>query len=162
MSTANFLILSALTRIGKNSPLKKAKADDVNAGLASLQSFLQQLSTMNIFLTTNPIRTVSDDVGETLDTRNALINNLAIEIATNYDNGQIIVSESLRRNAETGMAFLKKWFTQDPPPLRRISSTAPLGAGNERFRFSTSSRKFFGPARILTEPDAEIEIEKNS
>jgi len=157
MSTANFIILASLTKIGKNSPLKSAKAADLSAGLDSLQSFLQQLSTMNIFLTANPIRTFSDDVGETLDTRNALINNLAIEISTNYDNGQIIVSENLRRNAETGMAFLKKWYTQDPPPLRRISSTAPLGAGNERFRFSTSSRKFFGPVRVLTEPDAEIE-----
>lgn len=162
MSTANFLILQALTRIGKHSPLKSAKSDDLLAGLSSLQSFLEMLGTMNIRLPINPVRGSGDEVGETLDTRNALINNLAIEISVNYDNGQAIVSDTLRANAASGMAFLKKWYTVDPPPLRRISSTAPLGAGNERFRYSVSSRKFFGPVRVLTEPDAEIEIENKS
>ncbi len=153
MSTVNFLVLGALTKIGKNSPLKPAKPEDVLTGLQSLQSFLQQLETQNIILTANPVRAPSDEVGESLDTRNALINNLAIEISTNYDNGQGIVSDSLQRNANSGMAFLKKWYTEDCLPTRRISSTAPLGAGNEKFKYSASSRKFFGPLRILNEPE---------
>lgn len=152
MSTANFLILSALTRIGKNSPLKPAKAEDIQAGFASLEVYLQQLTTQNIFLRTKPIRSFSDEAEEPLDTRNALINNLAIEISTNYDNGQDIVSDSLRRNAASGMAFMKKWYTVDPTPLRKISSTAPIGAGNERGRYTRDSRKHFGPFRTLTEP----------
>lgn len=152
MSSVNFIVLSALTRIGKNSPLKAAKAEDINAGLQSLQSLLQQFETQNIMLTANPVRAPSDEVGESLDTRNALINILAIEISTNYDNGQSIVSDTLQRNAASGMAFLRKWYTVDPLPLRRISSTAPLGAGNERFRYTVSSRKFFGPFRILEDP----------
>ena len=126
MSTANSLILSALTKIGKNSPLKPAKPDDVVAGFDSFTSFLEQLRTQNIVLSTTPVESVSDEVGESLDTRNALINLLAVEIAANYDNGQIIVSETLRRNAESGMAFLKKWYNQNPPPFRVISSTVPL------------------------------------
>ena len=80
MSSANFIILQALTRIGKNSPLKAAKADDLIVGLSSLQSFMEQLGTMRIILPTNPVRGFSDDLGETTDIRNAIINNLAIEI----------------------------------------------------------------------------------
>jgi hypothetical protein len=160
MSTASFLILSALTKIGKNSPLKKAKASDVSIGLSSLESLLAQFDTMNIVLPVNPVRGISEEIGETLDTRNAIINNLSIEISTNYDNGQAIVSASLQTNADSGMAFLRKWYTKDSRPVRRISSTAPLGAGNERFRFSVSSRKFFGPVRALREPDSEVEPER--
>lgn len=152
MSTANSLILASLAKIGKNSPLKPAKPDDIAMGFDSLTSFFEQLRTQNIILSTTPVESVDDEVGESLDTRNALINLLAVEIAANYDNGQIIVSETLQRNAENGMAFLKKWYNQEAPPFRVISSTAPRGAGNERYR--GYSRRFFGPFRVLEEPEA--------
>lgn len=150
MSTPNFIVLASLTKIGKNSPLKAAKAEDILTGLDALASLLQTFETQNIILNTQPIETSTGELGESLDVRNAIINILAIEIATNYDNGQVIVSQTLQRSANTGMAFLKKWYTQDSMPLRRISSTAPLGAGNERY--GRRARRFFGPFRILEEP----------
>lgn len=154
MSTANFLILAALTKLGKNSPLKPAKAADVLTGFNSLGPLLHKFETQNIILNTNPIQNPNSEVGESIDTRNAIIDLLAIEIAPNYDNGQIIVSETLRGSAQDGMAFLKKWYKKVTPIFRRISSTAPRGAGNERYRYS---RKFFGPERILEEPEAVLE-----
>lgn len=132
MSTAKFIILQSLTRIGKNSPLKKAKAADISAGLSSLQSFMEMLGTMRIILPTNPVRGSSDELGETLDTRNALIDNLAIEIATNYDNGQVIVSETLAVNAAKGMAFLKTYYRNSVALNKVPGSTLPVGAGRAR------------------------------
>jgi len=157
MSTANFLVLASLTKLGKNSPLKAAKGADVSTGLNSLASLLEQFRTQNIILSATPFQSPNDEVAESLDTRNAIINLLAVEIATNYDNGQIIVSDTLRRNAESGMAFLKKWYNVGMPIFRRISSTAPRGAGNERYH--GYSRRFFGPFRVLEEPEAVTEQE---
>lgn len=157
MSTASFLILASLTKLGKNSPLKPAKADDMAKGLSSLQSLLQEFRTRNILLSTNPVRSPSDEVGESLDTRNAIEDILAIRIAPNYDNGQILVSESLATNAGTGVAFLKKFYKREASLARRISSTAPRGEGNNRF-FRTE-RDFFGPFRILEDPEAISECD---
>ena len=157
MSTANFLVLAALTKIGKNSPLKAAKAADVLTGMNSLASLLQEFRTMNILIGTAPISSSSSEVGETLDTRNHIINILAVETASNYDSGQVIVSRTLERSAEKGMAFLKKWYTKRLPTVRIISSTAPRGAGNTRYL--RSDREFFGPFRILEEPEAIPENE---
>jgi hypothetical protein len=157
MSTASFLILGALTKLGKNSPLKKAKADDISKGLSALQSLLQQFRTMGIILSTSPVESPNDEVGESLDTRNAIQNILAVEIATNYDNGQTIVSQSLSTNAESGMAFLRKWYKTDDLPLRRISSTAPRGAGNRKF--IRNGRQRFGRFRILRDPEAITECD---
>ena len=157
MSTVNSIILGALRKIGKDSPLKPAKPEDVVKGLDSLQSLLQMWATDNIDLGTNTFRGESEELGEPLDTRNALINNLALELAPEYDNGQIIVSETLRNRAAQGMAFLKKWYKMDPRPLRRISSTAPIGAGNEKYIYSINQRKSFGPNRVLTEPDDDVQ-----
>lgn len=151
MSTANFLILQALTRLGKNSPLKKAKAADISSGLSSLQSFMETLGTMNIRLPVNPVRGVSDDLGETLDTRNAIINNLAIEISVNYDNGQVIVSDVLRANAASGMAFLKKYYYKRAGALNKVpGSTLPVGAGRAR---GIKPRVFFNGVSPIEDPD---------
>ena len=157
MSTVNFLVLASLTKIGKNSPLKPAKAADVLTGMDSLASLLQQFRTQNILIGTAPISSSTSEVGETLDSRNHIINILAVEIASNYDSGQVVVSQTLKASEVAGRAFLKKWYTKALPTMRIISSTAPRGSGNTRFL--RNDRQFFGPFRILEDPEAIAENE---
>jgi hypothetical protein len=80
-------------------------------------------------------------LGEPGDARNAIEDNLAVELAPNFDNGKVVVSPTLERNAKRGYLWLKTLFQVYTIPNKVPSSTLPKGAGNSQ---GTDRRVFFG------------------
>ena len=140
MSTGTVIIQDALKQIGAHSIVAPASSDTLETARSVLNSMLELWTSKSIFIRTTPIEVVGDDLNEPIDTRNAIVYNLAIMLSPGFDNGKDIVSSRLQMLANTTMETVTNLYQNVEIPEMVISSTTPLGAGNNRgFR----SRTFF-------------------
>lgn len=140
MSSGTFIIKSALKRIGAASVVQPAAPETILEGRDILNSMLQMWLTQGIDIGVVPLDSPGEELGEPLDTRNAIIDNLAIMLAPDFDNGTVIVSRDLKGNARSGFAWVKQQYRPAIVPPRQVSSTTAKGQGNAG-RFGT--REFF-------------------
>ena len=128
MTTAATIIQNAMQKIGVHSPLQPASPEALATGLSVLNSFRSQLEDQSIFTGAVPVESTGDDWCEALGARNALEYNLALALIPDFPSGQ--VSPELRRQANLGMAHLKrKWKTLNIPKPQ-VRDTLPKGQGN--------------------------------
>jgi len=130
MSSGTFIIQSALKRIGGHSVAQAALPETIAEGKNVLNSMLQLWRTQGIKLGIVPLDKPGDELGEPLDTRNAIIDNLALMLSADFDNGENIISPQLKANARVGFALVKQQYRKFNAPNRRLSSTTPRGMGN--------------------------------
>jgi hypothetical protein len=129
MSSGTFIIQSALKKIGGHSIAQAALPETIEDGANILNSWLQMQLSQGVDLGIIPLEEPGEELGEPLDSTNAIIDNLALELSPDFDNGENIVSPRLRANAAIGLAFLKRKYQKSKIPEKVVSSTLPLGAG---------------------------------
>ena len=116
-------------------------------GMEILNSMMEMWQTLNIDIGTTPLENPGDNLNEPPDARNAIINNLALELAPSFDNGQNVVSRVLENRASAGFQHVRNLYQVHTIPPVVVSSTLPVGAGNEAaFR---RGRIFFGKGAQL-------------
>ena len=130
MSSGTFIVESALKRIGAASLVQPAAPETITEGFNILGSMLMMWLSDDIDIGIVPLKAVGDELGEPLDTTNGIINNLAINMAPDFDNGKIIVSQDLRNLAAKQFALIRDIYQIIEIPVKIVSSTLPLGQGN--------------------------------
>lgn len=141
MSIGTEVIKDALKKIGAHSIAAPAAPETIIEGRDVLNSMIQQWETQGIKLGVVPLDAPGDELSEPLDSRNAIVNNLAVEMAPFFDNGQNVVSPSLAANAQRTFNIIKDTYQEFTVSNKIPSSTLPVGAGNRRNR---NRRVFFG------------------
>ncbi len=153
MSIGTDIIKRGLQRIGADSIASPATPETLDNGLEILNSMLQLWTSWGIDLQYIPLEDVTDELSEGIDTRNAIIDNLALAMAADFDNGALIVSVQLRRNADSGFEMVKTLYQKFNIPKKRPSGNLPRGAGNSKGNWNEI---FFRHRRILSE-DPNVE-----
>lgn len=140
MSTGTEIITSALREIGATSVVSPPSPESIVVGLKALNSMMEMWESRNILTGAMPLEKPGDELNEPPDTTNGIINNLAIKLAPQFDNGKQIVSADLRNLAREEFALIKSLYQVLVIPDKVISSTTPVGQGNERY---FRARNFF-------------------
>ena len=142
MTTGTVLIKKALQRIGADSIVAPASAEAIDNGLFYLNTLLELWLSKGIDIGTVPIAAAGDEVNEPVDARSAIINNLAVELAPDFDNGKNVVSTVLLAAAKREFATIKNLYQQLTIPEKVYSSTLPQGVGNQFRSFGTGGSIF--------------------
>ena len=148
MSSGTKIIESALKLIGAHSIAAPADAESVELGMETLNSMLQLWLSKQIDLGISPLDAPGDEVDEPLDSTQAIIDNLAVALGPNFDNGGEVVSQTLRVNANNGYNSIKSLYQVFTIPDKVVSSTLPRGAGNR------SGRTFAGKGATVASSGA--------
>jgi len=146
MSTGTTIVQKALQKIGAHSQIRKAGASSIEDGFEALMGMLQLWLSQGINIGFQPISTPGGEVGEPADTTLAIINNLALELAPDREGGKEVVSQTLRNNARRGYLLVKGLYQNLTIPDKVISSTVPMGQGNQRW---LGERTFAGKGATL-------------
>ena len=146
MSSGTELIQEALQQIGAFSLAAPDNPESIELGKNKLNSLIQVWLSDCIDMGATPIDAAGDEVSEPLDARNAIVDNLSVMLAPSFDNGPTgkpVVSQVLAANARAGYGRVKAIYWTGSIPLKVVSSTLPLGAGNRsRFGGGFFSRNF--------------------
>ena len=142
MSIGTDIIRDALAEIGVNSVVTPASPEAIEAGRKKLNSMLELWLSENIVIGTRPLDLAGEELSEPADTRNAIVTNLALELAPLFANGKQIVDPTLQQNARRNYMKIKKLYGRIMVPEKVLSSNTPLGAGNYQDD-SFYSRTFF-------------------
>ena len=146
MSIGTKIIEAALKEIGAHSIAAPADPESVEVGKETLNSMLQLWLSQCIDLGIVPLDDPGDELGEPDDTRQVIIDNLAIALAPNFDNGDNVVSAELRNAGRRGFNRVKGLYQKLTIPDKVVSSTLPRGAGNRRQQWS---KAFSGPGATI-------------
>lgn len=130
MSSGTEIIQQALKRIGAHGITQPAAPETIVVGRDILNSMLQMWLSEGIDLGIVPLDAPGEELGEPLDARNAIIDNLALWLSPDFDNGENIVSEQLMSNARKGKNIIRNLYQDVVIPLKIVSSTLPVGQGN--------------------------------
>lgn len=151
MSTGTIIIKCALKEIGAHSILAPAPPESIVDGMGTLNSMLQLWLSNGIDLGIVPLSAPGDELGEPADAYQVIIDNLALSLAPNFDNGKQIVSVDLKNNARDGYNRIKNLYQVLTIPNKVVSSTLPRGAGNRR---NINSPVFAGKGATVPSSDA--------
>ncbi len=141
MSIGTDVIKGALRKIGAHSAVSPAEPETIVETMETLNTMLQMWRSQGIMSNLVPLQAPGEELGEPGDARNAIEDNLAIAAAPNFDNGKVVVSATLERNATNGYEWLKTLYQVYTIPSKVPSSQLPTGAGNSK---GTDRRVFFG------------------
>ncbi len=144
MSRGTEIIIDALQNIGVVSVVTPPAPESIEQGRRALNSMLEMWLSRNIVIGTHPLDVAGDELSEPGDARNAIVANLALQLAPLFSNGKQIVSPELRSNARRGFMSIKSLYGSVTIPPKVLSSTTPLGAGNRQndgFRSRTFWRR---------------------
>lgn len=148
MTIGTNIILRSMRKIQVDTLNSPAPPEDIDDAVLVLNSMLALWLSKGIDLGVVPLEAAGDELAEPPDTTNAIISNLAIKLASDYEDGQAIVTQTLKNEAvsdfeEIGNVGYREYSIPQIIP----SSTLPTGEGN-RNRF-TRRRNFFGLNRPL-------------
>jgi len=141
VSSGTFIIQSAYQRIGAHSVAAPANPESIESGMFILNSMINLWLSQNIVMGTVPLDAPGDELGEPADATNAIIDNLALMMSPDFDNGRNIVSPQLKINATLGKSLIRNLYQQIDIPDKVVSSTLPIGQGA---RHSLDWRNFNG------------------
>jgi len=147
MSSGTSIIQKALRKIGAFSPVLPSQEDSTIIGRDALNAMLQQWLSEGIDLGIPPLDAPGNELNEPRDSTNAIVNNLALELAPDFN-----VNPSLRliTNAQRDFAAIKRLYQKLTIPDKVVSSTLPRGAGNQR----VFSRVYAGRGATIASEDA--------
>lgn len=148
MSTGTEIIQRALQRIGAHSAVSPASPASIVLGMERLNSMLEMWLAQGIVIGVTGLVVPGDELNEKPDTRNGIIDKLALSLAPDFDNGKQIVSPQLKEDARVNFAHIKNVYQQVIIPDKVVSSTLPVGAGNSR---GVNRRIFFPKGGVVTD-----------
>ena len=151
MTVGTKIIQASLQQIGRHSVVKPAIPESITTGMNTLNSMLQLWLSNDIDLGITPLKVPGSQLNEPLDAKQVIIDNLAVLLWPNFDNGNRPLSQTLNRNAKVGLIAIETLYLNHTIPDKVISSTTPLGAGNTR---GTRRRVFVGPGGTIPSTDA--------
>ena len=132
MTTGTDLVKSALRKIGAHSIAAPAAPETIPEGRVILNAMLQSWLSRNIDLGIVPIDAPGEEVGEPADATNAIVYNLAILLAPDFDNGKEVVSGTLAMIARREFQIVSTLFNTTTIEPKVVSSTLPKGQGNKQ------------------------------
>lgn len=132
MTTGTDLVKSALRKIGAHSIAAPAAPETITEGRDTLNAMLQSWLSRNINLGIVPLDAVGEEVGEPADATNAIVFNLAMLLAPDFDNGKEVVSNSLAMNARKEFQIISTLYNTTTIEAKVVSSTLPKGQGNKQ------------------------------
>lgn len=133
MSTGTDIIKRALQKIGASSALSEPSTETMQTAFESLNSMISLWLSQNIQTGATLMNVHGDELNEKQDCRNAIINNLAVMLGPDFDNGKSVVSADLRALANQQFQMVKAIYQSLDVPKRVVSSTLPYGQGNKRY-----------------------------
>ena len=148
MSSGTSIIEDALKRIGVHSVVVPASPEDIASGKDALNSMLQLWISWGIRIQVVPLDAPGDELSESIDIRNAVVDNLALQLAPFYDNGKGIVSQELRDNARRLFNQVKDLYQEVTIPKKVVSGLLPRGAGHSA---GTRAQIFSGKGATLSD-----------
>jgi len=148
MSTGTTIIERALQRIGAHSAVSPASPASIILGMERLNSMLEMWLSQGIVIGVTGLAVPGDELNEKPDTKNGVIDKLALSLAPDFDNGKQIVSQQLRDDARMNFAHIKNVYQQISIPDKVVSSTLPVGAGNSQ---GVNRRVFFPKGGTLSD-----------
>jgi len=148
MSIGTFIIKKALRKIQVDTLNSPASPEDIEGAVPVLNSMLHLWLDKKIDIGFTPLDAPGDELSEPESTTNAIISNLAIRLADDYEDGQAVVTQTLINNATRDFEDLAGagYRIIDIPQIIP-SSTLVTGEGNVN-RFGRR-RNFFGRNRPL-------------
>ena len=148
MTIGTKIIKSSLREIQVDTLNSPATAEDIEDSVITLNSMLQIWKSKGIDIGFTPLKASGDELSEPGDATNAIIFNLAILRAAAYEDGQAVVTQTLKDNARmTFEDLIGVGYRKFTVPSLVPSSTLPVGQGNVN-RFGRR-RNFFGRNRPL-------------
>lgn len=148
MTIGTNIILRSLRKIQVDTLNSPASPEDIADAVPVLNSMISLWLSKGIRLGIVPLEAAGDELGEPNDTTNAIVSNLAIRLADDYENGQAIVTQTLKNNATRDFEELANiGYREHFVPQVIPSSTLLTGEGNKN-RF-VRRRNFFGVGRPL-------------
>lgn len=130
MSAGSTIIKDALQAIGAHSVVSPAAQESITLGMRRLNSMLALWKKEGVDIGYTELTVPGDELGEPTDTTNAIVANLAIVLAPDFDNGKQNVSPTLEGRAASGKADIFQIYRTISIPDKVVSSTLPRGAGN--------------------------------
>jgi len=131
MSSSTDIITKAYKRIGAYTVFNIPPDEAIIEGMEALNGMLDRWRSKFINIPFVNIDVPGQELAEPVDATEAIIDNLAIQLSSNFSNGSlVVVSQDLRTNARVGFIDLKKAYRCMPIPKFTLSSTTPVGQGN--------------------------------
>jgi len=146
MTTGTTIGQDALAQSGAHSVASPAGAESIELGRKRLNSICEGWLSEGFEFGFTPLKVAGDNLNEPNDITNAIIDNLAIDLAPAFDNGIRIVSDSLKASAAKGLARMDRLYRRIEIPRKVVSSMLPRGQGNRR---SGNTRTFFQPGEHI-------------
>lgn len=143
MSKGTGVIQEALEEIGAHSIAMPAPAETIVNGMNKLNAMMQLWISWGIDIQVVPLKVPGDELSEPIDTRNAIVANLALILAPSQGK---VASQELKTNARNGLNMVKTLYQKFTISKTVPSSTLPKGAGNSK---GSNRSVFFGPGATL-------------
>ena len=137
MTTGTKIIERALQKIGAHSVVSPANPESTALGLENLNSMMELWLSKGIDVGAVPLEAAGDNLNESPDTTSGIISNLAIRIASDFDNGKDIVTQALIASAFSDFYAIRGLYQRLSIPEKIVSSSLPVGEGNMRGVYRT-------------------------
>lgn len=131
MSSGTEIITASLQKIGVYSPVSPANPESIVTGKDALNSMIAQWQDDGIDMSCVPLKQPGSELSEPLGSRNAIIDNLAIELSSYFPAAN--VSNELIKSAKKGLNFIKRRWKEVTIPYPKASGTLPIGQGNKAY-----------------------------
>lgn len=129
MSIGTDIIKKAFAEIGAHSVVTPAPAEAIVEGMDKLNSMIQEWESRDVKIGAVALRVPGDELGEPLDTTEAIVYNLAIRSAPMFN---ATVSPELRGLASNTFSIIKGIYRLIEVPRLVPTSTLPRGSGHSR------------------------------
>ncbi len=146
MSSGTLIIKDSLRLIGAHSIARDADADAVQLGMRRLNGMIAEWEDQGIILNAKTLKNPGDPLDEPDGAYQAIIENLAVRLSPNYDNGKAKVSRVLAANARISFMLVKDNYRVFTIPKKKVSSTCPVGEGNSK---GINRKVYFGKEREI-------------
>lgn len=148
MSTGTAIIQEALQEIGAHSVASPAGPESIETGRKKLNSMIQRWESELIIMGCVPLSAPGQELSEPSDARDAIVQNLALRLVPNFNNGRAVNITDLKEQAKDGLRYLERNYKTHTIPKRVPSATLPKGEGN---RHVLDGERYFDNNDTLTD-----------
>lgn len=160
MATAGEIITDALQEINVQEDEQSIQNTDFQAGLRYLNRMVNEWAARGMSLGFTTITKISEQVTVPDGVLGAIVSNLAIRLAPQFD---VAIPIELAATAKDGMDAVRHLTVGTE--ATQMPGTMPIGSGNEGYRDGFTRRKFYpgvDPDTVDDEANRNIQQETNT